>query len=163
MLAILNNPDAPETRKDQMAIAAAPFLHPRLAMTASADGTNGGGAIASVTVISLPHGCQYDPTSGLIRYPDGLECSPPAFQPALPSPDIGELLAPAAPEVLPEPLEVLEPAADDGKLVVLNAHRRRDSDVPSQDSETIPRKRSNGRHWRTVSRCWGSKGEAAAP
>jgi hypothetical protein len=128
MLAILNDPDAAQQRKDQMAISAAPFMHPRLAMTASVGGA-GGGSIESVVVVGVPRGAQYDSATGLIKYADGLEVSPPPFQPLLPSPDV----VPAVDHPEPEPLPVIEPAADDGKVERLDAWRRRsvDDDDPA--------------------------------
>jgi hypothetical protein len=125
MMAILNDPAAAQQRKDQMAIASAPFMHPRLAMTASVDPANGGGVVASVTVIGVPRGCQYDPVSGLIKYADGLECSPPAFAPLLPSPDV--VPVDSDPNLLePTPLPVIEPEPEaDGKVTPLSAWRKK--------------------------------------
>jgi hypothetical protein len=124
MLAILNNPDAPEARKDQMAIAAAPFLHPRLAMTASVDGANGGTVIGVVNVIGVPRGGQW--SDGLIVYPDGETCPPLPFEPLTPTPAL-ELSAPDVVDSDPTPPVQLEPEPDD-KLTVLDVWRRKKSD-----------------------------------
>ena len=63
MLAVLRDPEAEQSRRDQMAIQAAPYLHPRLAATAiGVTSTNGGGCGSGggdtniVQIISIPRG-----------------------------------------------------------------------------------------------------------
>ena len=103
MLAIVADANAAEHRRDDMAKASAAF----------------------------PHGAQFDASSGLIKYPDGLEISPPPFVPIAPTPaleltdqstprDLGPL-----PEPEPTPFPVLE-AEPDGKIAQLARWRRRD-------------------------------------
>jgi hypothetical protein len=87
LMAVLNDPNETDKyRKDHAAVAAAPYLHPKIAINAP-DLLNGGGILATVPVIAIPRGAQYDVPSGLIRY-DGLEISPPPFEPLAPTPAI---------------------------------------------------------------------------
>jgi hypothetical protein len=125
MLAALNDPNTPTSRKDSLAAAAAPYLHARISTMATGDGTNGGGSIESVVVIGIPRNAQYNSSTGMISYGD-LEVPPPPFEPRAPTAELPALPAPVEPEVL-EPLPVIEPAADD-KLTVLDVWRRKKSD-----------------------------------
>jgi hypothetical protein len=128
MLSVLGDENAAQQRRDEMAKSAAPFCHPRLGLVATTDGANGAGRIGTINILVVPRGGQFCPESGLIRYPNGMECPPPAFQPLEPTPML-ELPSPVAvePEPTPEPLPV-EPVADDGKIAQLAAWRRRDDD-----------------------------------
>jgi hypothetical protein len=61
MLAVLRDPECEQSRRDQMAIQAAPYLHPRLAaasITTNGNGRdyNGGGDINIVQIYAVPHG-----------------------------------------------------------------------------------------------------------
>jgi hypothetical protein len=131
MLAIVADANAAEHRRDDMAKASAAFVHPKLSAVATTDVANGGGRICSITIVGVPHGAQFDASSGLIKYPDGLEISPPPFVPIAPTPaleltdqstprDLGPL-----PEPEPTPFPVLE-AEPDGKIAQLARWRRRD-------------------------------------
>ena len=132
MLSVLNNPNAPEARKDQMAAAAAPYMHPKLNLSATSE-VNGAGCIGEVSIVCVPRGAQFNSSTGMIKYDDGLEISPPPFTSLEPTPDVvpvadtdtclPEPVPPAQPE--PAPLEVYEPV-DDGKVESLARWRRRD-------------------------------------
>jgi hypothetical protein len=93
-----------------------------LGLTGSINPSDGGGGIVNITIVSVPRGCQYNPNTGMIVYPSGVECDPPPFVPFSPTPDFPELSAPMPAE--PEPIEVVEPVPND-KVAVLDAHRRR--------------------------------------
>jgi hypothetical protein len=55
MLAVVHNPKADPQRRDEMAKAAAPYIHPRIGLiSATADATHSAGPI-TVTVVSVPH------------------------------------------------------------------------------------------------------------
>jgi hypothetical protein len=128
MMSVLRDQNAEQARRDEMAKSAAPYVHPRLGMTATINPPSAGERINNITIISVPRGAQFCPESGLIRYDDGLECSPPVFTPFRPSPGIDEQPAPPAPvEPAPvvEPLPVIEPVGDPTKLAYLDVHRSR--------------------------------------
>jgi hypothetical protein len=135
MLAIIADENAAEHRRDEMARAAAAFVHPKLSAVASVDGANGAGHIQTINIIAIPRGCQFDSVSGLIKYGDDLEAPPPVFTPLLPTPDVVPAvdtdLCPQQPEPpaqpQPEPLEVYEPESDD-KLAILDVWRRKKTD-----------------------------------
>ena len=118
MMSVLNDPATKAERKDYMAAQAAPYMHPRLAMTASLNPPAPGGRVnvVNVVIICVPRGAQYCMETGKLTYADGGEASPEPFQPYTPSRGLDELPAPE-PEA--------EPIGDPTKLVVLNAHRRR--------------------------------------
>jgi hypothetical protein len=125
MLSVLNS-DAPVARKDQMAIASAPYLHPKLNLSATSE-LNGAGRIASVVVVGVPRGGQW--IDGRIVYPDGLAVPPPAFQPLEPTPALLTApIEPAEPEPEPEVLEPLPVSEPVGDITVLDAWRRRKRD-----------------------------------
>src|SRR4051812_21838248 len=78
MLAVLRDPEAEQSRRDQMAIQAAPYLHPRLAAAAiGVTSTNGGGCGSGggdtniVQIISIPRGALFDAKTGMITMLDG--------------------------------------------------------------------------------------------
>jgi hypothetical protein len=136
LLNVLSDPEASPARKDAAAAASAPYCHPRLGVAPPGTEANGGGVIQSIVIVSVPRGGQYCAETGLIKYEDGLEVSPPPWQPALPSPDIfDELPAPVEPR--PEPLPtsasrrsagVLAEPEPDPKVTPLAAWRRRSGD-----------------------------------
>jgi hypothetical protein len=125
MIAVLNDPNSTPARKDLAAAQAAPYLHPRLGLAPAHANGNGGATIANVTIVSVPHGAQYDAVTGLLKY-DGLEVSPPAWRPLLPTPDIGEKLE-SEPESPALPLPVIEAEPEPSANVTpLSAWRRRE-------------------------------------
>jgi hypothetical protein len=130
MLSILNNPDAAEGRKDQMAISAAPYMHPKLNLSATSELNGGGNCITNIHFLVIPRGCFLSPEqvadpSCLIEYGEPFE---PWVMPTPAITDQRELPA-VAPEVATVPLP-LEPAPDDGKITPLNAWRRRSDNEP---------------------------------
>ena len=63
MLAIMKDPNVDERRRDAMAIAAAPFVHPKLATI----NANVGGSVRSITsvnIVSMPTGLFSRPNRG---------------------------------------------------------------------------------------------------
>ena len=123
---VLRDPATKAERKDTMACAAAPYMHPRLAMTATLPPPSSDARVVNLTIVSVPHGAQYNPATGMIVYPDGVECSPPPFVPFTPSPGVDEPPTLPAPVAVDEALEVIEPESDDDKVARLSAWRRRD-------------------------------------
>jgi hypothetical protein len=126
MLSILNNPDAPEGRKDQMAISAAPYMHPKLNLSATSELNGGGNCVTNIHFLVVPRGCflskeQVANPSCLIEYGEPFE---PGMPPTPALTDQSEQPA-VEPEVATDPLPV-EPAPDDGKVTPLSAWRRRD-------------------------------------
>jgi hypothetical protein len=124
MLSILNNPDAPEGRKDQMAISAAPYMHPKLNLSATSELNGGGNCVTNIHFLVVPRGCflskeQVANPSCLIEYGEPFEPGMP------PTPALTDQSEPAEPEVI-EPLPVIEPEPDDRKVTPLSAWRRRD-------------------------------------
>jgi hypothetical protein len=124
MLSILNNPDAPEGRKDQMAISAAPYMHPKLNLSATSELNGGGNCVTNIQFLVIPRGCflndqQVANPSSLIQYGEPFEPG------AMPTPAI-ELTDQRASTIV-EPLPVIEPE-DDGKVTPLASWRRRADD-----------------------------------
>jgi hypothetical protein len=130
MLQVLNDPNTPATRRDFMASQAAPYLHARRA-TASPTPANGAGGCGTVklTIVAVPRGCQFNPQTQMIVYPDGTETDAPPFVGAEPTPAIDALPAPAVASdpTPPAPLPVIEVEPSD-KLAVLDAWRRKKAD-----------------------------------
>jgi hypothetical protein len=125
MLAVMSDESAERHRRDRMAEAAAAYCHPRLGIQTTVDGA-GAGAIGSICIIGVPRGCQFNPVTQMIVYPDGTETDPPPFRPYEPTPALSELLPAPEPPPVVEPLPVeAEPMGDPTKLVVLDVHRRR--------------------------------------
>lgn len=54
MLKVVGDPQAAENRRDAMAIASAPFCHPKLNAVATLDAAGKLGAIMSVNIITVP-------------------------------------------------------------------------------------------------------------
>ena len=92
-------------------------------MTASVNAPANSCGPLQIAIFSVPHGAQI--VDGRIVWPDGAPATAEetAFRPYKPTPAL-----PALPDqsAAVEPLEVLEPAPDDGKITPLNAWRRRD-------------------------------------
>jgi hypothetical protein len=55
MLRVVGDEQAPEHRRDAMAIASAPFCHPKLNAVATLDAAGKLGAIMSVSIVSVPN------------------------------------------------------------------------------------------------------------
>jgi hypothetical protein len=109
-----------------MAIASAPYLHPKLNLSATSE-LNGGGRISSITLLAIPRGVFLTPEQ--IANPDPLLEHAVPFQPIAPTPALeltDQTAAPVQQDVLKiEPISV-EPEPepeDDGKVVPL---RKRD-------------------------------------
>ena len=83
MLAVLRDPECEPQRRDQMAIQAAPYLHPRLAMagvTSTNIATDHGGDVNIVQIFAVPHGASLDVKSGTISV-DGRVLDPTPVEP----------------------------------------------------------------------------------
>jgi hypothetical protein len=127
LLAVLNS-NAPDHRKDQVAAACLPYMHPRLNLSATSE-LNGGGRIASIVVLGIPRGCQFNPQTQMVVYADGTETDAPAFTPIAPTPAItDQTSAPPEPERATDPLPVIEPEPGDN-IQQLAAWRRRSDDT----------------------------------
>jgi hypothetical protein len=129
MLRALADESTPQARKDALAMASAPYCHPRLNAVASLGVPANSCPPLEVRIISVPRGGQYNSKTDKIEYADGTEADPPPFVPFAPTPDY-----PPEPKAEPapapaEPLPVFEPEAeDDDKIELLDAHRRRRDD-----------------------------------
>jgi hypothetical protein len=135
MLDIVRNSSLDPARRDAMACASAPFIHPRLNAVAAVDTNAGAGYIGSICIIGVPRGCQFNPATQMIVYPDGTETDAPPFSPIAPTPALtDQTAAPPAPlPEVPEPLApVIEPV-DDDKVERLDTwrERRRGDDEPT--------------------------------
>jgi hypothetical protein len=125
MMAVLNDPGSPPSRKDAAAVAAAPYMHPKLNLSATSE-LNGGGRLGpcQLTILSVPHGCQIIdgqlvwPDTGALATAEETEFKPYTGTPGLPAlPDLSAAV---------ERLEVIEPEPEDaGKVERLDVWRRR--------------------------------------
>jgi hypothetical protein len=114
MLAVVADPSAAQPRRDQMAIASAPYCHPRLGIQATVDRTSGGdagrGGPVSITILSIPRGAQFNASTCQISYDGGdLETPVPPFVPFQPSPALPTMYDALPPPAEPEPPPVYEP------------------------------------------------------
>jgi hypothetical protein len=129
MLAVLRDPKAEQSRRDEMAKQCAPFLHPRLAAVEVGRSHRGGaGAVSSdvnlVQIYCIPRGARLSADGVVV---DGTAVELASVEPFTPTPSLLLDAAPAAPERASEPLPVIEPEADDPeKVTALSAWRRRD-------------------------------------
>jgi hypothetical protein len=89
MLTVLNDAQAEQARRDDMAKASAPFCHAKLNAVAVHDMSNTG-SIGTVNVYAVPRGAQVR-SDGRIEYPDGSVADPPALEPYTPTPDYTDL------------------------------------------------------------------------
>jgi hypothetical protein len=130
MLAVLRDPEAEQSRRDEMAKQAAPYLHPRLnAIAVSSPNGNGhrggNGGDVNIQIFAVPRGAKVT-QDGTVTSIDGevltelLSVEPYAGTPALT--DQGAELA-AAP---PDPLSVLELGADN--VTRINTFKRNRED-----------------------------------
>jgi hypothetical protein len=75
MLAVLRDPEAEQSRRDQMAIQCAPYLHARLNAVAvsstNGHGRDGGGDVNILQIYAVPRGALVDPKTGMITTIDG--------------------------------------------------------------------------------------------
>ena len=128
MLAVLRDPEAEQSRRDQMAVQAAPYLHPRLnAVGITSTNGNSGGDINIVQIFAEPRGAQVT-QDGTVTTIDGEvltelpSVEPYAGTPALTDQGAEPPLA-AAP---PDPLPGLELGADN--VTRLNTFKRNRED-----------------------------------
>ena len=124
MLAVLADENAPQARRDMMAVQAAPFCHPRLAAvsTSAVPGRDGGGGSNvsfDVQIFAVPRGALID-RSGLVTIEgEATELKP--ISPFEGSPPLG-----LSDQTQPAPLERLEVTEIDTTNVTVL--RRRDDD-----------------------------------
>jgi hypothetical protein len=129
MLSVLRDPECEQSRRDQMAIQAAPYLHPRLnaVATSNVPGRDGGGDINITQIFAVPRGSVVDAKTGLITTPDGAAVSdPPELRPfeGTPPLELAVITDQSAPLEPPERLPVIE--LDTSNVTVLR--RRSDDD-----------------------------------
>jgi hypothetical protein len=133
MLAVVGDEAAPQARRDQMAIAAAPFCHPRLsAITTSNTSVNykGGDDVGIINIFAVPHGGRVEP-DGTITI-DGVVTELKPVEPFTPTPPLSltdQTEQPARFEPIAEPLPVHE-AEQPANVTRLDRYRDRD-DEPS--------------------------------
>src|SRR6476646_4976993 len=72
MLAVLRDPEAEQSRRDQMAVQAAPYLHPRLnaVATTNLNGREGDTINNIVQILAVPRGARID-KSGMVTTIEG--------------------------------------------------------------------------------------------
>jgi hypothetical protein len=132
MLAVLRDPEAEQSRRDQMAVQAAPYLHPRLNAIAvsspNGNGHSGGnGGDVNIQIFAVPRGAKVT-RDGTVTTIDGEvltelpSVEPYAGTPALTDQGAEPPLA-AAP---PDPLPGLELGADN--VTRLNTFKRNRED-----------------------------------
>ena len=100
MMSVLRDQNAEQARRDEMAKSAAPYVHPRLGMTATVDAAGASERIATITIVSVPRGGQW--VDGRIVYPDGSEAEPEPFVPFQPTPSLTDLPAPVTRDLVAE-------------------------------------------------------------
>lgn len=120
MLALMRDEKTEATRRDQMAIQAAPYIHARLNAVATSNvAGDRGGDINIVQIIAAPRGSLIDAKTGLISTPDGEVLSElPTVEPHTGTPAL--LADQSSPAPLVEPPERLP--------VNVTVLRRRDDD-----------------------------------
>jgi hypothetical protein len=130
MLETLRNPKTEAFRKDEMARAAAPFVHPKLNAVATVDASANSCPPLEIQIFAVPRGAQID-ASGRIVWPDGTPATAAetAFTPFAATPDLLPALPSPEPAPADEPLPVFEPEAeDDDKVERLDSWRDRKRD-----------------------------------
>jgi hypothetical protein len=123
MLAVLRDPECEQSRRDQMAIQAAPYLHPRLAAASISTNAgrdfNGGGDINIMQVFAVPHGGRIADDGSVVIDGQAVELS--CVEPFDPTPALSDQREKPAP--IEPPLPVHE--VDISNVTVL---RRRDDE-----------------------------------
>jgi hypothetical protein len=128
MLAILKDESADQRRRDDMAKAAAPYIHPRLtAVEVSANhvgggGNVGGGDVNIVQIYAVPRGARFA-ADGTVTIDGAVLSELPSVEPFTPTPALTNQTELAAPV---EPLPVIE--LDTSNVTMLR--RRSDDDEP---------------------------------
>jgi hypothetical protein len=116
MLAVLRDPEAEQSRRDDMAKAAANYLHPRLAaVEVNRRGKPADVNLDVVQVLAVPRGCRI--VDGVVI--DGTS----ELEPYTPTPAITDQTV-ASDTLPPEPLSVIEVETDN--VESLNRWRKRD-------------------------------------
>jgi hypothetical protein len=138
MLAVMRDPEAEQSRRDDMAKSAAPYLHPKLAAMEMHRSTGKTREINVVQIYAVPRGGSVDVKAGTITI-DGKASKPTSLEPFEPTKPLELSEQTAAAEAReeaegfqrsepPAPLEVMEPVGDPTKLTSLDAWRRRKTD-----------------------------------
>ena len=123
MLAVLRDPEAEQSRRDEMAKQAAPYLHPRLnAVGITSTNGNSGGDINIVQIFAVPRGARVDLKTGTVTI-DGGAVELSSVEPYEATPALLELSDQTEPPVA-VPLEVVEPGPEAENVASLNAYRR---------------------------------------
>ena len=131
MLALMRDERTEASRRDAMAIQAAPYIHARLnaVATSNVNGNGGsGGDINIVQIIAVPRGGKLDPKTGMITTIDGAAVSDlPELRPYEPTPPLG-LSDQTQPAPIEPPLPI--PEVDTANVERLDAWRKRDDGSP---------------------------------
>ena len=128
MLAVLRDPEAEQSRRDQMAVQAAPYLHAKLNAIAvsspNGNGHSGGnGGDVNIQIFAVPRGAKVT-RDGTVTTIDGEVLTElPSVEPYAGTAALTDQST-AAPL---EPLPVIE-MPDDGKVVRLDPYRDRDDE-----------------------------------
>ena len=128
MLALMRDERAEANRRDQMAVQAAAYLHPRLAAvaTSNANGNGPNGDVNIVQIFAVPRGARVDIKDGSVVTIDGEVTELKSIAPYDPTPGLDampQLSPPVEQDVLKvEPISEPEP----DNITPLSAWRRRD-------------------------------------
>jgi hypothetical protein len=135
MLAVLRDPEAEQSRRDQMAIQSAPYLHPRLNAT-SVTSTHGnadrGGDINIVQIFAVPRGARVDLKTGTATI-DGAAAELSPITPYAATPDFPALSPPEVEQPAPlEPIaaQPIVEVVDDGKVTRLDSFKNKRDESP---------------------------------
>ena len=134
MLAVLRDPEAEQSRRDEMAKQAAPYLHPRLnAVGITSTNGNSGGDINIVQIFAVPRGARVDLKTGTATI-DGAAAELSPITPYAATPDFPALSPPEV-EQPPAPLEPIaaQPiveVVDDGKVTRLDSFKNKRDESP---------------------------------
>ena len=132
MLAVLRDPEAEQSRRDQMAVQAAPYLHAKLNAIAvsstNGNGGNGGGDVNIVQIIAVPRGGRLDPKSGTITIDGELVTEPPNVEPYQPTPPLELTDQTEQPAPIAEPLPVVE--LEPANVTRLDQYKAKRDDEP---------------------------------
>ena len=132
MLALMRDERTEATRRDAMAIQAAPYVHARLnavgITSTNGNGGNGGGDVNIVQIIAVPRGGRLDPKSGTITIDGELVTEPPNVEPYQPTPPLELTDQTEQPAPIEPPLPI--PEVDTANVERLDAWRKRGDGEP---------------------------------
>ena len=133
MLAVLRDPEAEQSRRDEMAKQAAPYLHPRLnAVGITSTNGNSGGDINIVQIFAVPRGARVDLKTGTATI-DGAAAELSPITPYAATPDFPALSPPEVEQPAPlEPIaaQPIVEVVDDGKVTRLDSLNNKRDESP---------------------------------